>query len=119
MTRSATSSPLILSLTVNEYNRLLEAQGGVCAICTQPPPRHELVLDRCHETGVTRGLLCVACKAALHAFRANEDLLRSAMGYLAANDTDGADVGAAGSLRRLRRPLRGQSAPERREAASV
>ena len=104
---------MVFSLTLHEYNRLLEAQGGVCAICAQPSRRYELVPDRCHETGLIRGLLCDDCKAALGAFKANEDLLRSALAYLARNDSDAAEMGTARDLRRLRSAVRAHSGHKR------
>lgn len=51
-----------------EYQRMLEAQGGVCAVCGRPP-RHRnsagvtqrLHVDHDHATGKVRGLLCLTC----------------------------------------------------------
>jgi hypothetical protein len=41
---------------------MFQAQGGVCAICNQPPsPGRNLSVDHNHETGEVRGLLCVGC----------------------------------------------------------
>ena len=51
-------------LTLDEYNALYEAQGGVCALCGQPS-RTNLAVDHCHETGRVRGLLCTSCNGAL------------------------------------------------------
>lgn len=48
-------------LNPGEYENLLEAQGGVCAICKQPPRRNYLSVDHDHSTGRIRGLLCVRC----------------------------------------------------------
>lgn len=54
-------------LTEDEYLRLLDEQGGVCAICGKPEtvrrgaaePR--LSVDHDHKTGRARGLLCQSC----------------------------------------------------------
>lgn len=44
-------------LAPGEYERLLDYQGGVCAICLKPPRGGKLVVDHCHRTGRVRGLI--------------------------------------------------------------
>lgn len=47
---------------IEEYNRRLEKQGGVCAICGRPPkPDRRLCVDHNHGTKIVRGLLCQTC----------------------------------------------------------
>jgi len=53
-------------ITLEEYDRLLAAQGGVCAICQQPSLK-TLHVDHDHETGKPRGLLCFTCNRFLMA----------------------------------------------------
>jgi hypothetical protein len=66
-------------LTPEEYDVLLQAQGGVCALCESPPtPGISLHVDHDHGTGEIRGLLCVRCNNALGLFREDPDLLRRA-----------------------------------------
>lgn len=56
-------------MTVADYNTLLAAQGGVCAICGREEivvhrgldRVRNLAVDHCHTTGRVRGLLCTAC----------------------------------------------------------
>ncbi len=48
-------------LSVEQYDALLEKQGGGCAICGTPPKRMRLSVDHDHETGMIRGLLCHGC----------------------------------------------------------
>ena len=48
-------------ITVEEYDEMLAAQGGVCAICSRSPGARRLAVDHCHTTGVVRGLLCDLC----------------------------------------------------------
>ncbi|MFJ4974170.1 endonuclease VII domain-containing protein [Streptomyces coeruleorubidus] len=52
----------LYKITPEQYSQLLEAQGGVCAICGRPPEeRKRLAVDHCHSTHVVRALLCTAC----------------------------------------------------------
>jgi hypothetical protein len=44
-------------ITLEEYDRLLDAQGGVCAICGRPPKGKRLAVDHDHTSGLVRGLL--------------------------------------------------------------
>jgi hypothetical protein len=70
-----------------QFEVMLAAQGGMCAICHKPPTgdtvktRH-LHLDHCHATERNRGLLCMNCNHMIG--KANEDpaILRSAIEYL-------------------------------------
>ena len=62
-------------MTEDEYHRRLAAQGGVCAICSNPEvQRHhtgkviKLTRDHDHASGVWRGLLCRRCNMALGMF---------------------------------------------------
>ena len=54
-----------LGVTDAEYDRLLSAQGGGCAICGNPPKTRRLHVDHDHKTGRVRGLLCHRCNRAL------------------------------------------------------
>jgi DNA-binding transcriptional regulator YiaG len=51
-------------LTQDDFDRMLEAQGCVCAICGQGNKKG-LVVDHCHITGAVRGLLCRVCNSFL------------------------------------------------------
>ena len=73
----------LYGLTPEVYNRMLEEQGGVCAICSQPEPRCQgLSVDHDHNTGVVRGLLCSNCNTALGLFIDDPDRLARAATYL-------------------------------------
>jgi Recombination endonuclease VII len=99
-------------LTPDEYDRILETQGGVCALCESPPtPGISLHVDHDHGTGEIRGLLCVRCNNALGLFREDPDLLKRAARYITA---DAKHRSQRASWRRLARQrveaLRGSAA---------
>lgn len=69
-------------LKKGEYDKLLEAQGGVCAICKEPR-NYRLAVDHDHKTGLVRGLLCKMCNGkTLPSVRDNPETLRAAADYL-------------------------------------
>lgn len=70
-------------LTQNQYDEMLAAQGGLCAICKTPEPgRKTWAIDHCHDTGVVRGLLCLACNSGIGHLRDSAELLLSAAEYI-------------------------------------
>lgn len=74
-------------LTVAEYDGLLVAQGGGCAICDSRDPRGRAKspyfhVDHDHGTGRVRGLLCAPCNTGLGSFGDDPARLRSAIAYL-------------------------------------
>jgi hypothetical protein len=80
------------NITPEDYQRLLEKQNGVCAICyTNKTLRrkvgYNLFVDHCHTTGKVRGLLCHNCNAGLGHFRDSNSLLENAMRYLNENSS--------------------------------
>lgn len=80
------------SMTVEEYHELLEAQGGVCAICGteqttgRGSENNHFSVDHDHKTGAVRGLLCHACNTAIGLLQDSPTLLHSAIKYLEANN---------------------------------
>ena len=49
-------------LTLADYDRMLAAQDGVCAICKKTDPHQKsLSIDHDHRTEQVRGLLCGSC----------------------------------------------------------
>lgn len=72
------------------YRVLLEAQGGTCAICNEPPGRERLLVDHDHDCcsggracgKCIRGLLCRKCNSAIGFLRDSPDLALRASMYL-------------------------------------
>jgi hypothetical protein len=62
-----------------EADVMLEAQGGVCAICQAAPAAH---VDHDHETGAVRALLCFNCNGGLGQFKDDPEVLRAAADYV-------------------------------------
>lgn len=73
-----------IRFTVEEYDAMLAAQGGGCAICEIKVDRNgrRLAVDHCHDTGVVRGILCMNCNATLGRMNDDPALLRKAAEYL-------------------------------------
>ena len=73
-----------LGLTLDDYNEMLEKQGGVCAICGLPPvePYKVLCTDHDHKSNAVRGLLCNHCNLGIAHFKDDVGLLDKAKEYL-------------------------------------
>lgn len=77
-------------LQAGEYERMLEEQNGVCAICggketaidNRTKQARRLAVDHDHTTGEVRKLLCRGCNTGLGSFKDSPDLLRKAAVYL-------------------------------------
>ncbi|MFB7420739.1 endonuclease VII domain-containing protein [Streptomyces sp. NPDC056210] len=69
-------------LSMEDYEKLLKAQDGACAICGGKR-KYNLQVDHCHKTEAVRGLLCKSCnKGILRSARDNPQTLRNAASYL-------------------------------------
>lgn len=73
-------------LTDEQYDALLAAQNGACAICGTTEwnggKAKSPHVDHCHETGRVRGLLCGGCNNGLGNFGDDPARLRAAADYL-------------------------------------
>lgn len=70
-------------MTIEDYDGMLEAQGGGCAICGRPPrPDISLHVDHDHETGRIRGILCWPCNNLLGDVQDDPARLYAAADYL-------------------------------------
>ncbi len=77
-------------ITVEDYDSMFDQQGGICAICKEPPSKSNtrwglLQVDHCHETGDVRGLLCGPCNMGLGSFHDKPERLAAAKAYLASS----------------------------------
>lgn len=66
-------------ISAQEADLMLEAQGGLCAICGVAPARH---VDHDHTTGAVRELLCFNCNGGLGQFKDDPAVLRAAADYV-------------------------------------
>tara|TARA_R110002153_G_scaffold1367_4_gene7050 strand:- start:460 stop:729 length:270 start_codon:yes stop_codon:yes gene_type:complete len=69
-------------IELEEYDKMLEEQGGLCYICEEPPGKSPLSVDHCHKDGTIRGLLCHNCNHGLGKFKDNIVLMYRAITYL-------------------------------------
>lgn len=69
-------------LTIEQYDAMLAAQQGVCAICLKAPRERYLTVDHNHATGEVRALLCRHCNAGLGLYDESPELLQRAAAYL-------------------------------------
>ena len=70
----------VYGTTLEERDRKLVDQAGLCKICGNP--MEKVCQDHDHSTGKARGLLCNGCNTGLGQFKDCPDLLRSAILYL-------------------------------------
>lgn len=73
-------------ITQEDYQRMLDSQSNVCAICGgyETWEHSRLCVDHCHKTGKVRGLLCSRCNKALGGFWDDTAILSKAIDYLQA-----------------------------------
>lgn len=72
-------------LTPEDFQTMLESQGGACALCGSDDPQHwsgRFQVDHDHDTGTVRGLLCAPCNGGLGLLNDDPALLRKAIDYL-------------------------------------
>jgi len=71
-------------INLQQYELILDQQGGKCAICNSHSCKsgRKFAVDHNHETGQVRGLLCQNCNTALGRFQDSQELLLTAISYL-------------------------------------
>jgi hypothetical protein len=72
-------------MTHQEYDAMLDTQGGRCGICgvSEPGGRYDIwFVDHCHNSLEVRGLLCHSCNSMIGLAKDSVDNLASAIKYL-------------------------------------
>lgn len=96
-----------VGISVPDYDAMLNAQGGVCAICGKVERKRRngrtvlLSVDHNHTTGIVRGLLCHKCNSGIGAFGDNPNVVAVAVAYL--------QKGQAAKTEQLEREVKGGS----------
>lgn len=85
----------VYKLSKEDFDLLLQSQGGVCAVCKKEPENTKgWVIDHDHECCPSkhktcgqciRGVLCSTCNSGLGLFKDNKEVLQNAISYLAEN----------------------------------
>lgn len=76
-------------ITPEQYDAMLAAQGGGCAICgARPLDGKRLPVDHCAETGAVRGILCDLCNRGIGALGHDAVRLARAAQYVAGQPLD-------------------------------
>lgn len=75
----------VFNITVEEHDRILTFQNGMCAICGKRPTEEQnrLSLDHRHKDGLLRGLLCWLCNRMVGMMRDDPERARKVLAYLA------------------------------------
>ena len=71
-------------ITSEQFDEMLEVQGGRCAICRTDEPKGRGVwhVDHDHATGKIRALLCYSCNWVLGKVKDDTGLLKEMISYL-------------------------------------
>lgn len=76
-------------ISVDEFDKLWDAQDGKCQICSKAMSNNVRVnepdkvqIDHCHDTGRVRGLLCFSCNTGIGKLQDSVELLEKAIDYL-------------------------------------
>jgi len=75
-------------ITLQQYDKMLKLQQGVCAVCRRPPKARRLSVDHKHDKNnpIVRGALCHRCNYRLLGRGLdNAELHRAAAVYLDSN----------------------------------
>ena len=81
------------NITIQQYNCILESQGGVCAICKEDSTTtwhidhdHNCCKEKAKSCGkCIRGILCNSCNNGLGRFKDSTEILQAAIEYLNQN----------------------------------
>lgn len=73
---------VLYGVSVEEFKRMFDEQGGVCAICSRPGGGNGLGVDHDHESKKVRALLCGPCNVGLGMFNDSSAVVQTAADYL-------------------------------------
>lgn len=73
------------AITPEDYDEMLAAQNGCCALCEKPPSEKErkLSVDHCHNSNRVRQLLCRFCNVLIGHLEGKPELVQRAYEYIA------------------------------------
>lgn len=77
-------------ITASQVEAMIEAQGGLCAICRRKPAEH---VDHSHASGAVREILCFNCNGGLGQFGDDPGVLEAADDYLRRHRTADGQAG--------------------------
>lgn len=78
----------LYTITIEDYEVMLESQDGMCAICKGHERTGTLFsVDHDHSTGVIRGLLCRSCNSGIGFFKDDIVRVQAAVDYLRSGGT--------------------------------
>lgn len=82
--RFANTLRLRYHLTVEQFDKMVQEQQRLCAVCRgeHVGRGHRLYVDHDHETGKVRGLLCCRCNFLIGHAKDSIEILRAAISYL-------------------------------------
>ena len=78
----------LYGITLEDYDMMILAQDGKCAICETTSPRGNtgrFHVDHNHDTGEVRGLLCSNCNTGIGLLQDSSKIVLKALNYLERN----------------------------------
>ncbi len=69
-------------ISIEDYDKILAAQGGTCAICNGGTSKNFFALDHNHKNGRPRGLTCARCNSMLAKSMDRVEVLERAVEYM-------------------------------------
>lgn len=89
-------------ISLIDYETMLSAQFGKCAICKRPPKNdRRFSVDHCHNSGRVRGLLCDLCNTGIGSLGDSPERLEAAIQYLARHHSGCNPPGSTPQLLRI------------------
>lgn len=73
---------LHFGISLEKYNKILDKQNGVCAVCGSSSEKRKFSVDHDHETGKIRGLLCRGCNVGIGNLKDDIIVIENALNYL-------------------------------------